>query len=150
MISWARSRSAPFETSGKFLRRRNNNFNWTKVFVEWTHLRSLYFFLCLFLSLVFRPFHPILFTPRFTWMVLISSPSLLLLLRLLRLYSVNITMFVYVLFDGGKLCVHHFFRFVYNLRMCESTYFMPFHIYFTFVRFFLSRKWCVMCLCAQN
>lgn len=26
------------------IRWRNNNFNWTKVFVEWIHLRSLYFF----------------------------------------------------------------------------------------------------------
>lgn len=27
----------------KILRSRHNNFNWTKVFVEWTHLRSFYF-----------------------------------------------------------------------------------------------------------
>lgn len=66
-----------FKKKKRIRKRRYNNFNWTKVFVEWTHLRSLYsFFLdsrsarmhaissirssCLIL------FHPTLFTPRYT------------------------------------------------------------------------------------
>lgn len=84
--------SAPTHTSGKetnthtqfkkkrIRKRRYNNFNWTKVFVEWTHLRSLYFFLIFStLALFVRMhaissirfsclilFHPTLFTPRYT------------------------------------------------------------------------------------
>lgn len=112
----------PKRNEWKILRRRNNNFNWTNVFVEWTHLRSLYFF---FSCLIFYShFFVFLLFLVFCYFFQHYSPlpelrcvvSLLLVLLLLLLFTLvsccyckYLVIFVYILFNGGKLCVHRCF-----------------------------------------
>lgn len=142
----------------KILRSRHNNFNWTKVFVEWTHLRSFYFLCVIFFSftrslirypymcvlwveicflafLVFPLFYPILFTPRFTWTFLDLLLLLLFRSSIQCSSSTHITqcLFMYSLTVRNYACTTFpsYTIFVYVKRpiiSCHSIY-----IYFTLV-----------------
>lgn len=110
----------------KILRRRNNNLNWTKVFVEWTYLWSFYFlwFFFLVFFLIFQV--PFFSVATFTSFIRHFVVAIVILCN------------VYVLFDDWRWKIVRAYNFSISpshmwidlLLLFHVTFFVSFHSFF--------------------